>query len=143
MLVICGFWGQGPIARIVGEILGAAPEARVHAVCGENDAARRALEAAAAGHTRLAIHGALPTIAPLLAECGSVVTKPGISTLLEAHAARRQLFLLRGMPVAEDHNWDHAIRRFGARPYDPAALAAFVSGADPNQTQAAAEAAQW
>jgi hypothetical protein len=43
-----------------------------------------------------------------------VVTKPGISTILEARAARRKIFLLRGMPVAEDNNARHALRYFDA-----------------------------
>jgi hypothetical protein len=43
-----------------------------------------------------------------------VITKPGISTLLEARATGRKLFLLPGMPVAEDNNAGYAVRHFGA-----------------------------
>jgi hypothetical protein len=58
------------------------------------------------------------SLVPLLKECASVITKPGISTLLEAHAAHRKIFLLKGMPVAEDNNAEHAVRHFGAEWYN-------------------------
>jgi len=56
----------------------------------------------------------IPSLHPLLRVCASVVTKPGISTLLEAHAAGRKIFLLKGMPVAEDNNARYAVERMGA-----------------------------
>ena len=55
---------------------------------------------------------------PSLRECASVITKPGISTLLESHAAGRKIFLLKGMPVAEDNNARFAVEHFGAQWFD-------------------------
>jgi len=51
-------------------------------------------------------------------ECASIITKPGFSTIVEAHAAKRTLFLLKGMPVAEDHNAKYAISHYDAQWYN-------------------------
>jgi hypothetical protein len=51
---------------------------------------------------------------PLLRACASVVTKPGLGTILEAHAAGRKIFLLKGMPVAEDNNAHYALEQMRA-----------------------------
>jgi hypothetical protein len=64
-------------------------------------------------------------------ECAVLVTKPGISTLLEAHAAGRKIFLLRGMPVAEDNNARFAIRHFGAEWFHVDALCRWSAGRRP------------
>jgi UDP-N-acetylglucosamine:LPS N-acetylglucosamine transferase len=114
MLLVCGYWGQGPIVRVAHEILSAMPEARIDIVCGENSEIRRLASAAFGRDDRVAIHGCVPSLVPLVRECAAVVTKPGISTLLEVHAANRKIFLLRGMPVAEDNNARYAVRHFGA-----------------------------
>ena len=115
VLVVCGFWGQGRIDRVIAELRGARPDLELHAVCGENEAMRAAITAARGA--RVHVHGVVPSLAPLLERCGSVISKPGIATILEVHAARRALFLLRGMPVAEDNNLRHAERHLGARRY--------------------------
>jgi hypothetical protein len=97
-------------------------------VCGENaevlDRAKRAF----CGDDRVTVHGCAPSLLPLLRECAAVVTKPGISTLLEAHAANRKIFLLRGMPVAEDNNARFAIRYFGAEWLGPEPLRRWYTG---------------
>ncbi len=118
VLLVCGFWGQGPLAETVRKLSGALPGLKIHAVCGEN---RRAYEEARRlfrHDPRIQVHGVAPSLAPLLRECASIITKPGISTLLESHAARRQIFLLKGMPVAEDNNARFAAEHFGARRFD-------------------------
>ncbi|MEZ5979693.1 MAG: hypothetical protein R3F34_15950 [Planctomycetota bacterium] len=125
VLVVCGLWGQGDLRRLVGEVLAASPEVRVDVVCGENEAARRELAADADQRERVAVHGVVASLAPFLERCGSVVTKPGISTLLEAHASGRRLFVVRGMPVAEDNNLRHALRAFGATPFTREAFRAW------------------
>jgi hypothetical protein len=113
VLLVCGYWGQGPIARVLHTLLADDPEVRVIAVCGEN---RRAYEAVARAFRRrdVRIHGVVESLRPFMAECSSVVTKPGISTLLEARAAGRKIFLLKGMPVAEENNARYALQHFGA-----------------------------
>ena len=124
VLVVCGYWGQGRIDRVLAELRAARPELELHAVCGENEALRAAI--AAAGDPRVHVHGVVPSLAPLLERCGSVISKPGIATILEAHAARRALFLMRGMPVAEDNNLRHALAHLGARRYSLASFLAWL-----------------
>ncbi len=129
VLVVCGYWGQGPILRVVRRLLEIDPGLRVHAVCGEDAAQLQALEAELGASPRVRCHGLVDSLAPILGACASVVTKPGISTLLEAHAAERKIFLLRGMPVAEDHNAAHARRHFGAEDFDPSTFSTWLTAA--------------
>jgi hypothetical protein len=118
VLLVCGFWGQGPIAETVEKLAGAVPDLRIHAVCAENIKAYEKLKHLFKNNAQIQVHGIVPTLAPLLGECASIITKPGISTLLESHAARRKIFLLKGMPVAEDNNARFATEHFGAQWFD-------------------------
>lgn len=122
VLLVCGFWGQGPIAETVKKLADALPDLRVHAVCGENRKAYEKMRRLFKGDARIQVYGVTPSLAPSLRECASVITKPGISTLLESHAAGRKIFLLKGMPVAEDNNARFAIEHFGAQWFDVAAF---------------------
>jgi hypothetical protein len=128
VLVVCGSWGQGRVDRVVRSLVGARAGLRVHAVCGDNGPLRSRVSAAFGGASDVVVHGDVPSLAPLMAECASVVTKPGIATLVEGHAAGRQLFLLRGMPVAEDHNAAHALACFGAEWFSRAAFLRWHAG---------------
>lgn len=115
VLLVCGFWGQGPILRLVRQLLAADASLRVHAVCGENGAAYEETRRAFQHLPNVHVHGAVESLAPLMRESGCVITKPGISTVLETHAARRKLFLVPGIPVAENrYNAGHAQAHFGA-----------------------------
>jgi hypothetical protein len=127
-LLVCGYWGQGPIFRVVRELLGAVPGLTIHAVCGENERLRARVQRYAQIHPGVKAHGVVENLAPLLRTCGSVITKPGISTLVEAHAARRKIFLLRGMPVAEANNARHARAHFQATRYSARAFRAWWEG---------------
>lgn len=120
VLLVCGFWGQGPIAETVKRLSDTMPGLRIHAVCGENRDAYEKAGRLFEGDARIQVHGVVPSLAPLLGECASIITKPGISTLLESHAARRKIFLLKGMPVAEDNNARFAAAHFGAEWFDVA-----------------------
>jgi hypothetical protein len=122
VLLVCGSWGQGPIVDLVGRLLAADDSLRIHAVCGENGSAFEEARRRFAGRANVQIHGDVGSLAPLLEEAACVVTKPGIATLLEAHAAGRKIFLVRGIPVAEDNNARHALRHFGAEWFDPVAF---------------------
>jgi hypothetical protein len=115
VLLVCGFWGQGPIVRIVKKLSSALPELKIHAVCGENKNAYEQMQHLFNGNDRIQVYGVTPSLVPSLRECASVITKPGISTLLESHAAGRKIFLLKGMPVAEDNNARFAVEHFGAQ----------------------------
>ena len=114
-LVVCGYWGQGPIIRVTREILNSIPNSKVDVVCGENLSLREQACQSFDKNPRVTLHGCVESMLPLMRDCAAIITKPGISTLLEADVlARRKLFLLRGMPVAEDNNARYAIRNFGA-----------------------------
>jgi hypothetical protein len=117
VLLICGFWGQGPILDILKALLERAPKLGVYVVCGENRKAFEATLRYARRRPNIEVFPVVESLVPFLRECASVITKPGISTLLEAHAAHRKIFLLKGMPVAEDNNADYAVRHFGAEWY--------------------------
>lgn len=113
-LIVCGYWGQGPITRIIRRLTAAAPDLTIHAVCGENAALYRKALRLAQKRDNLFVYSAVPSLIPLLKECASVITKPGLSTILEVHAAQRKLFLLKGMPIAEDNNARYALQHFDA-----------------------------
>jgi UDP-N-acetylglucosamine:LPS N-acetylglucosamine transferase len=115
ILLVCGFWGQGPIIETVKSLLSAFPDIRVHVVCGENRKAYEKLQHLFADNPNIQAYGVIPSLAPLLRECASIITKPGISTLLEGNAAQRKIFLLKGMPVAEDNNARFAVEHFRAQ----------------------------
>ena len=115
VLVVCGLWGQGPIDRLLSELRGLSADLTLHAVCGENARLLRAVEAM--NDSQVHAHGVVSSLAPLMKRCGSVVTKPGIATILEAHGARRPMFLIRGMPVAEDNNLRHALEHMDSQMY--------------------------
>lgn len=118
VLLVCGFWGQGPIAETVEKLSDAMPDLRIHAVCAENVGVYEKLQQLFGNNARIQVHGIVPTLVPLLRECASIITKPGISTLLESHAAGRKIFLLKGMPVAEDNNARFAVEHFDAQWFD-------------------------
>ncbi len=130
-LLVAGYWGQLRFDRTLRALLRAAPGLTVEVVCGENQRARRALQARYAADRRVQVHGVVESLLPLLARCASVITKPGISTLVEAHAARRKIFLLPGMPVAEDHNASYAVAHLGADWFTPRGFARWRAGAAP------------
>lgn len=113
-LVMGGLWGQGQVERSVDLMMSRFPSVRLHVVCGSNRGLEERLRQRYPYVEKLMIHGLLDSVAPLLARCGCVITKPGMGTLLEAQAARRKIFLFRGMPVAESHNARYAIEHFGA-----------------------------
>ena len=114
VLLTCGLWGQGPLLRLVWEIRQALPDARLHVVCGENQRAQRWLRRVFPHDPALQVHGVVDSLVPLLRTSRAIITKPGISTLIEAHAAQRKIFLVPGMPVAEANNARYALQHFGA-----------------------------
>jgi processive 1,2-diacylglycerol beta-glucosyltransferase len=118
VLLVCGFWGQGPMLKILRELSGALPDLKIYAVCGENGRAYEKIQAFFGNNSNIRACGVTPSLAPFLRECASIITKPGISTLLESRAAQRKIFLLKGMPVAEDNNARFATEHFGAQWFD-------------------------
>jgi hypothetical protein len=133
VLVVCGYWGQGSFTRVIRRLRTAASDLRITAVCGENLAQSLAVRQLAEDDPLITVHGVVNSLAPYLRAAGAVITKPGISTLLEAHAARRKIFMLPGMPVAEAHNAVHAIAHFGAEWFSEAGFHAWLKQPEPHE----------
>ncbi len=118
ILFVAGYWGQIFIrncSRILGDLLKGSPSMQIFVVCGKNEKLYMALSNQFSGSSQLKIYGEVSSLINLMQECASIITKPGISTLLEAHAAGRKIFLLKGMPVAEDNNARYAMKYYGAK----------------------------
>ena len=114
VLIVCGFWGQGPFETITKTIEESSPSINVFVVCGENREEYLKMMKKYGNDERIRIYSKVDDLSEFISKCGCIITKPGISTLLEAHAAKRKIFLLKGMPVAEDNNARYAIENFGA-----------------------------
>jgi UDP-N-acetylglucosamine:LPS N-acetylglucosamine transferase len=102
------------LQKTVRDLLSTGLGLKIHVVCGENEAVLQKLNEEFGNEARVRVYGKVESLAPLMELCGSVITKPGISTLLEAQAAARKIFLLPGMPVAEDNNARFARKEFQA-----------------------------
>lgn len=119
VLLVCGYWGQADMYRLVRRLSAVIPGFNIFVVCGENQADHEKIRRSFAGSKNIKVFGQVDSLAPFFKECASVITKPGMATLLEAYAARRKIFLLKGMPVAEDNNARYALSHFGAEWFDP------------------------
>lgn len=114
VLFISGFWGQGQILKNLNKLTRSFSDLKVYVVCGENQSLYRRLKNIFKNHHNIVILGKENSLKQLMFECDSIITKPGISSILEAHAAGRKIFLIRGIPIAEDNNARFAIDNFGA-----------------------------
>ena len=118
VVFIAGYWGQvfcAKALKIINQLLKELPHLHIIAICGTNEKLFRKLTSSFGNNPRVEIYGKVDSIAGFLKQCASIITKPGFSTIVEAHVARRPIFLLKGMPVAEDHNASYAIKYFGAQ----------------------------
>lgn len=131
VLLVCGFWGQGPVVRVLRSLRNIGAELRLTVICGDNPSVYQRAIRAARGHKNVTVYGVVDSLVPHLITAGSVITKPGISTLLEVHAAGRKLFLLPGMPVAEENNARYAIDHFGAEWFNEQTFASWLFAARP------------
>ena len=122
VLLTGGYWGLGRLFSIARQLATAMPTMRLDVVCGENRPLRQRLTARFGASSNITIFGVVDSMVPLIRRAGAVISKPGISTIAETHAAGRQLFLLRGLPVAEDHNARYTVRHFGAQWFSVANL---------------------
>ena len=112
VLLVCGFWGQGPVLKILKSLSIEMPYLKIYALCGTNDKLYEAAKQLFKNNANIEIYSTVESLAPFLKECASVITKPGMSTILETSAAHRKIFLLKGMPVAEDNNARFAMEHF-------------------------------
>ena len=118
VLMAAGHWGQISARKargILEALLERFPMINVSVVCGKNDNLFNVLSAYFKNTTRVTVYAEVDNLLKLMEKCGSIVTKPGASTIVEAHASGRKIFLIKGMPVAEDNNALYAIKHFGAQ----------------------------
>lgn len=116
-LLVTGHWGQiflNSARAILDSLLREFPLMTIYVVCGKNQRLYEHQSIHYKNNKRIVLYGEVASLVDLMGSCASVITKPGISTLLEAHAAQRKIFLLPGMPVAEDNNARYAIDHFDA-----------------------------
>lgn len=117
VLFIAGFWGQifyKKALTLLSGLLNEFPRIKIIMICGTNEKLFDEARAKFRNDPRVKIHGVVNSTAEIMRECASVITKPGFSTIIEAHAAERAIFLMKGMPVAEDNNAGYAIAHFAA-----------------------------
>ncbi|MBP7088159.1 MAG: hypothetical protein KBB01_02530 [Candidatus Omnitrophica bacterium] len=118
VLIMAGYWGQiffYKIRNILNQILKELPQMQIVVVCGTNEKLFRKLRFYFESNQRVAVYGQLKSILEPMLECASIITKPGFSTIIEAFITKKAIFLLKGMPVAEDNNAKYAIANFDAQ----------------------------
>ena len=128
-LLVGGLWGQGRMMRTLLQLTSHFGGVHVHAVCGDNTRLKRKMKEQFALESAVTLYGLQQSLQPLLARCGCVVTKPGMATILEAHAAGRKIFLFKGMPVAESHNAQYALDHFDAEWFSVPAFSKWLASA--------------
>ncbi len=117
LLIVAGYWGQVNTEKAIiltKELLKYFPALKVHIVCGTNETLEKKMRDYFGPNCRIKVYGKLDSLIGLLRDCAAIITKPGFATLIEAYCASRKIFLLKGMPVAEDHNAAYAIANFSA-----------------------------
>ena len=92
---------------------------RIKVICGINIKLFNKVEIEFRENEGVELIGSTDSVDEHLSECASIITKPGFSTIVEAHNAGRHIFLLKGMPVAEDQNARYAIKNFNAEWFSP------------------------
>ena len=123
VLFVAGYWGQiffNKAVKIILQIMKKIPQMQIIAVCGKNEILLRRLMLYFKSYpdSRIKIYGETDSLLGIMKECSSIITKPGFSTIAEAHVAGRKIFLIKGMPVAEDNNARHAIEYFDASAFE-------------------------
>jgi processive 1,2-diacylglycerol beta-glucosyltransferase len=111
VLVSGGSKGLGGVDRTAAALLRESPRATVLALCGANDALRRALVARREAGDRLRVFGPQPPamIALLLAAADLHAGKPGGLTAAESLASGTPMVLSRPLPGQEEANARHLL----------------------------------
>lgn len=128
LLVTAGFWGQistRSMKQLLKEIV-SLTERPVIVVCGDNVKLYTEISAWANNQEQIQVLGAEENLAAHMTRACAIVTKPGMSTILEATFMDIKTFLIKGMPVAEEHNANYAIEHFGAEWYSKQRFAAWL-----------------
>lgn len=113
-LLMGGYFGQGRVMDTLRLLFCNFQGVHVHVVCGDNKRLEREIRNQFGHSANITIYGLIDSIEDILSQCGCVITKPGMATLLEAHASKRKIFLFKGIPVAESNNARYVARHFNA-----------------------------
>lgn len=113
-LLIGGYFGQGRLLQMLQLLHSHYPDVMVYVICGDNHRLEKKIRRRYCSVNNINVSGLVDSIEQFITKCDCVITKPGMGTLLEAHAAKRKIFLFKGMPVAETNNARFAINNFGA-----------------------------
>src|SRR6185503_20431992 len=62
VLLVCGFWGQGPIAEVAEKLARVSPDLKIHAVCGENQKAFEQLRRLWRDNAKIRAYGVTPSL---------------------------------------------------------------------------------
>ena len=122
ILLVGGYWGLGPILTTVSELLSTDTNLTIHVCCGSNKELFDTLHSRFKDNQQVNIYGPLPDLINLYTKCGCVIGRPGISTILEAFTTKRKLFLMNGLPVAEEGNAKYALQNGYAELYSKKAF---------------------
>lgn len=117
VLISGGGWGLGEIFDVTLGIYREVPSVNLHVAVGDNNPLFDDLRNIFAGNGRVFIYKDLDSLERLMAVCACVITKPGGITIAEACIAQRKLFLIKGLPGAEESNLLYAERHFGAETF--------------------------
>ena len=113
VLITGGGWGLGKIAPLIKKLSRELPELTIHVTCGDNKKLYKKF--IRNKNLNIKIYKDLVSIFDLMKICRIIITKPGAAALCEAQAAKREIFLLKGLPVIEKANTDFAVKNFKAR----------------------------
>jgi len=116
VLIAGGAWALGDIEGALQILVRDFPDLKINVACADNGRLYNNLRNRF-GLDRVNVYAQMESLAPLMEECGSVIAKPGIATIMECVAAGRKLFLLKGLPVSEDNNAGYAIKHLGAEEF--------------------------
>lgn len=124
VLVAAGRRGLGVAEALVSR----RADLTVHLACGDDGELYERAFGHFAHHRRVHVYGYEPSLWPLMALSGAVVTRAGALTMAEAASARRALFVLRPRSAHERTNAEWATRVFGAAPFAVETLVAWQQG---------------
>jgi UDP-N-acetylglucosamine:LPS N-acetylglucosamine transferase len=116
VLIVNGLWGQMDVEYIIRDLRSYKEDIRIDVICGENQDLYRKIRKMEDYNLR--VYMVVGSLVQHLKKAASIITKPGLATLIEANASKRKIFLLRGLPVAEDNNARYAIENFEAQWFD-------------------------
>lgn len=115
VLITGGGWGIGPLFEAISSLHNRFESLILHVACGENKKLLEQINSYFGTSSRINVYPFVSSLMPIMAKCGSVVTRPSAATITEAYRARRMIFLLPGLPVIEENNAHYAMDNFSSK----------------------------